>query len=52
MLSHKLEDEECPIAYASHSLALAENYSRIDREVLATVFGARHIHSVCIAVKP
>ena len=45
VLSHKLGDEERPIAYASCSLAPAEkNYSQIDKEALAIVFSVRHFH--------
>ena len=45
VLSHKLGDEECSIAYASRSLAPTEkNYSQIDKEALAIVFGVRHFH--------
>ena len=32
------------IAYASRSLAPAENYSQIDKEALAVAFGVRHFH--------
>ena len=42
VLSHKIGDEECPIAYAFHSLAPAENYLQINKEAL--VFGVRHFH--------
>ena len=41
VLSHKLGDEECTIAYATCSLAPSEkNNSQIDKEALAVVFGA------------
>ena len=46
VLSHQLEAEEQPIAFASHSLAPAEkNYSQlIDKEALAIVFGVKYFH--------
>ena len=49
VLSHKLGDEECLIAYASRSLVLAEkNYCQIDKEALAIVFGVRHFHMAAL----
>lgn len=43
ILSHCIEGQEKPIAYASRSLTSAEmNYSQVDREALAIVFGANH----------
>lgn len=40
VLSHKINEEERPIAFASRSLTPAEqNYSQLDREALAIVFG-------------
>ena len=45
VLSHQLEAGEQPIAFASRSLAPAErNYSQIDKEALAIVFGVKHFH--------
>ena len=45
VLSHQLEGGEYPIAFASRSLAPAEkNYSQIDKEALAIVFGVKHFH--------
>ena len=45
VLSHQLKGGEHPIAFASHSLAPAEkNYSQIDKEALAIVFGVKHFH--------
>lgn len=39
-LSHHLEGEEYPIAFASRSLALAKkHYSQIDKEALVIVLG-------------
>ena len=47
VLSHILEDgEERPIAFASRSLATAERqYSQLDREALAIIFGVKRFHS-------
>ena len=45
VLSHQLGSDEQPITFASHSLAPAEkNYSQIDKETLAIVFGVKHFH--------
>ena len=46
VLSHKMEDgQERPVAFASRSLALAErNYSQLDKEALAIVFGVKRFH--------
>ena len=45
VLSHQLEAGEHSIAFASCSLAPAEkNYSQIDEEALAIVFGVKHFH--------
>ena len=45
ILSHQLGSDEQPIAFASCSLAPAEkNYSQIDKETLAIVFGVKHFH--------
>ena len=43
VLSYQLGSDEQPIAFASRSLAPAEkNYSQIDKETLAIVFGVKH----------
>ena len=46
VLSHRMPDNtEQPIAFASRSLTSAEkNYSQLDREALAIVFGVRKFH--------
>ena len=45
VLSHPEGQDELPIAFALHSLAPAEkNYSQIDKEALAIVFGVKHFH--------
>ena len=45
VLSHRVGDDELPIAFASCSLAPAEkNYSQIDKEALAIVYGVKHFY--------
>ena len=46
VLFHQLEDgSEKPIAFASRTLAKAEqNYSQLDKEALADIFGVKHFH--------
>ena len=45
VLSHLMGEGEHPIAFASRSLAPAEkNYSQIDKEALAIVFGVKHFY--------
>lgn len=46
VLSHMINGEEKPIAYASRSLTSSErNYSQLDREALAIVFGINHFYN-------
>ena len=52
ILSHQLGSNEQPIAFAFHSLAPAEkNYSQIDKETLAIVFGVKHFHQYLLRRK-
>ena len=45
VLSHVSEDGEHSIAFVSRSLSKAErNYSHIEKEVLALVFGVKKLH--------
>lgn len=45
VLSHTLNGIEKPIAYASRSLTKSEqNYSQLDREALAIIFGVTHFY--------
>ena len=46
VLSHRMEDNsEKPIAFASRSLSPVEkNYSQLDKEALAIVFGVKKFH--------
>ena len=46
VLSHKTENGEKPVAYASRSLATAErNYSQLDKKGLAIIFGVKKFHN-------
>ena len=46
VLSHKMSDgTERPIAFASRTLSSAEkNYSQLDKEGLACIFGVKRFH--------
>ena len=46
VLSHRFSaDSECPIAYASRTMASAEKrYSHMDKEALAIIFGLKRFH--------
>ena len=47
VLAHRMPDgSERPIRFASRSLSPAQwNYSQLEREALALVFGVQHFHS-------
>lgn len=46
ILSHEIDGQERPIAYASRSLTPAEmNYSQLDREALAIIYAATHFYN-------
>ncbi|XP_071843318.1 uncharacterized protein [Apostichopus japonicus] len=50
VISHKILGEERPIAYVSRTLTKAEqNYSQLEKEALAIVFGVRHFHQYYVA---
>lgn len=50
ILSHIVDDQERPIAFASRSLTQAEqNYSQLDREALAIVFAVDHFFQYLFA---
>ena len=52
VLAHRMPDgSEKPIGYASRSLSRAErNYSQLEREGLACVFGVKRFHSTCLVI--
>ena len=47
VLAHRMPDgSECPIGYASRSLSASQrNYSQLEKEALALVFGVQQFHS-------
>jgi len=52
VLSHEVEGIERPIAYASRSLNPSEiNYSQLDREALAIIFGVNHFYNYLLGKK-
>ena len=45
VLCHKIEGKERPVTFASHTLNTAErNYSQLEKEALALVYGLRQFH--------
>ena len=45
VLSHIIDDEERPVAFASRTLIASEhNYSQLEREALALIYGVKHFH--------
>ena len=45
VISHRINGIDRPIAYASKALSAAErNYSQLDKEALASIFGVKHFH--------
>ena len=52
VLAHRMpDDKERPIGYASRSLSKAErNYSQIEREALALVFGVKFFTHTCLVI--
>lgn len=52
VLSHDVDGTDRPIAFASRSLSSAEmNYSQLDREALAIVFGATRFYNYVFGTK-
>lgn len=46
IMSHVVDDEEKPIAFASRSLTSSEcNYSQLDREALSIIYSVGHFHN-------
>ena len=52
VLSHTIEGREQPIAFASRTLAAAEqNYSQLDKEALAIIYGVKRFHEYLVGHK-
>ena len=52
VLSHSVDRVEQPIAFASRTLAPPErNYSQLDKEALAIIFGVKHFHDYVVGRK-
>ena len=52
VLSHSVEGVEQPVAFASRTLALTErNYSQLDKEAPAIIFGIKHFHDYVVGHK-
>ena len=49
ILSHAVDGSEQPVAFASRTLAKAEqNYSQLDKEALAIIFGVKRFHEYLV----
>ncbi len=52
VLSHQIENEERPVAFASRSLTSSEqNYSQLDKEALAIIYGVTYFYNYIFGSK-